>query len=77
MQRVLIGNIGFNAKFGSDIFLRTTKMGLNVLDACTKYKIKKVVTILTSCAYRSTSEELKENTFLSGVPDESVERPSG
>ena len=67
------GNIGFNKQFPADIFYRTTKMGINVLNACVDYRVKKVVSILTSCAYRSTEEPLKENTFLDGQPDQSVE----
>lgn len=47
-------------------------MGLNVLNACVEFKVKKIVNILTSCAYRSTLEILKEDTFLDGIPDDQV-----
>lgn len=67
------GNISFNKVYPQDIFFRTTTMGLNVLTACSEIKVKKVVSLLASCAYRSTDETLKENEFLIGNPDQSVE----
>ena len=67
------GNIKFNKLYPSDIFYNTTTMGLNVLKACAATGVKKVVTPLASCAYRSTDEELKENDFNIGMPDKSVE----
>ena len=67
------GNIGFNKLYPADIFYNTTIMGLNVLKACSLVKVKKVVSTLASCAYRSTNEELKEDDFWYGLPDESVE----
>ena len=67
------GNIRFNNLYPSDIFYNTTIMGLNVLKACALTGVKKVVTPLASCAYRSTNEQLKESDFNIGMPDESVE----
>ena len=67
------GNIRFNKLYPSDIFYNTTTMGLNVLKACAITGVKKVITPLASCAYRSTDEKLKEDDFNIGIPDESVE----
>ena len=67
------GNIKFNERYPSDIFFNTATMGLNTLNACAKTGVKKVVTLLASCAYRSTNEELKEYDFFLGMPDSSVE----
>ena len=67
------GNIKFNSLFPSDIFFNTTIMGLNVLKMCAKYNVEKVVTLLDSCAYHSTNNELKEEDFFLGMPDMSVE----
>ena len=67
------GNIGFNKLYPADIFYNTTTMGLNTLKACSLTGVKKVVSALASCAYRSTNEELKEGDFWHGLPDESVE----
>jgi len=67
------GNINFNKNFPSDIYFNTTIMGLNTLKACALLGVRKIVTPLTSCAYRSTTEELKEDSFHVGMPDISVE----
>ena len=67
------GNINFNKLYPADIFYNTTTMGLNTLKACAELGVKKVVSTLASCAYRSTDEELKESDFWVGLPDESVE----
>jgi len=67
------GNLNFNHKFPSDIFFNTTTMGLNTLKACAVLGVEKIVTPLASCAYKSTSEELREEDFNVGMPDASVE----
>lgn len=67
------GNIRFNKLYPADIFYNTTIMGLNVLKACAFSGVKKVVTPLASCAYRSTDDFLREKDFNLGMPNESVE----
>jgi len=67
------GNISFNKLYPADIFYNTTLMGLNTLKACAELDVKKVVSTLASCAYRSTDDELRESDFWVGLPDESVE----
>lgn len=67
------GNISFNKLYPQDIFYKTTIMGLNILLAASQNNIKKIVSILTSCAYRSTNFDLFEDDFLNGIPDETVE----
>ena len=67
------GNILFNKNYPADIFYNTTLMGLNVVKACATVGVKKVVTALASCAYRSTDDILVEADFNEGMPDESVE----
>jgi len=67
------GNISFNKLYPADIFYNTTIMGLNTLKACAETGVKKVVSPLASCAYRSTDKELRECDFWIGLPDESVE----
>jgi nucleoside-diphosphate-sugar epimerase len=66
------GGINFNKLLPATIFERTTEMALNVLTCCSMFNVKKVVTVLTSCAYPNTGQPLKEEEFLSGVPHESV-----
>jgi len=67
------GNILFNRDYPADIFYNTTIMGLNVIRACVSSGVKKVVTALASCAYRSTDDLLVENEFNIGMPDPTVE----
>ena len=67
------GNILFNKNYPADIFYNTTLMGLNVVKACASASVKKIVTALASCAYRSTDDALVESDFNEGMPDGSVE----
>lgn len=66
------GNIQFNSKYGADIFYKTTKMGINVLNACQRFGVKKCVSALTSCAYTPSDKPLCEEDFLIGIPHPSV-----
>lgn len=67
------GNISFNKLYPRDIFYRTSVMGLNTLLAASETGCGKIVSLLASCAYESTTDELKEENFLNGQPDASVE----
>jgi len=67
------GNIAFNSAYPADIFFRTSIMGQNVLRACAENKIKKVVSVLSSCGYKAGIDPLKEEEFLNGEPDPSTE----
>ena len=68
----LNGNIDYNAKYPSDIFATTTQIALNVLTTASKYKVKKVVSAISSCAYPE-AELLVEENFFSGEPHRSVD----
>lgn len=67
------GGIGYNLKQPATIYGETVYMGINVLSSAVAYKVKKVVNLLTSCAYAPTLEPLKEADFMTGMPDPSVE----
>jgi GDP-L-fucose synthase len=67
------GGIGYNLSHPAVIFGDTMMLNLNFLNACTIYKVKKVVNLLTSCAYAPSLEPLVEKDFLQGSPDSSVE----
>ena len=45
------GNIDFNLKYPADVFYETSLMALNVLNACQRYDVIKVLSVLSSCAY--------------------------
>jgi len=48
-------------------------MGVNTLKASAETGVEKVVSVLASCAYRSTNDSLREGDFNEGLPDKSVE----
>ncbi len=66
------GGIAWNESLPATIFERNTRMGLNVLNCASSYKVHKVVNILTSCAYPNLEEPLKEEWFLTSEPHSSV-----
>lgn len=67
------GNIQFNQKYPADIYYQTVQMNLNVLKFCQEQKVKKVVSILSSCSYADGSAVLEEKNFWNGLPHETVE----
>ena len=67
------GGIEFNQMYPADILYTNTIMGLNLYHACEYAQIKKLVSIMTSCAYPDTGmEELKEETFWDGKPNKTI-----
>lgn len=76
------GGIKFNSDKPADIFARNTTMALNVLEACKDFKVKKVVSVVASCAYpemmrreceyAQPREIMWEEEFFDGPPHPSV-----
>ena len=67
------GGIEFNHMYAADILYTNTIMGLNLYHACEYAQIKKLVSIMTSCAYPDTGmEDLKEETFWDGKPNKTI-----
>jgi GDP-L-fucose synthase len=68
------GNVQFNQKYPADTFYRTSQIGLNVLKACQDYHVKKVVSVMSSCAIADLGEKVLEETDLwKGLPNHSIE----
>jgi GDP-L-fucose synthase len=68
------GNVQFNQKYPADTFFRTTTLILNVLYACMSHKVKKVVSVMSSCAIADLPDTvLKETDLLLGSPNTSIE----
>lgn len=68
------GGIEWNKRYPATIFQKTVQMGLNVLGMCHRFKVDRVQSIISSCAYPNTdAEELKEEDFWSGASNPSVE----
>jgi GDP-L-fucose synthase len=67
------GGIEFNRMYPADILYSNTVMGLNVHHACEYVGVKKLVSIMTSCAFPDTGMEvLKEDTFWDGLPNKTI-----
>lgn len=67
------GGIEFNRRYGADILYDNTAMAINVHKACYRVGVKKVVSIVTSCAYPDNgAEEIHESTLWDGLPNETV-----
>lgn len=67
------GGISFNKELPMTIHYRTITMAMNIINAAASRGIKKVVSLLTSCAYPAKDGLLKEEDFLKGECHESVE----
>lgn len=68
------GGIAWNMAFPAQIFAQNTAMALNVLDACKNNGVRKVVSVVASCAYPAVtfSPECSEYSFLGEEPHETV-----
>lgn len=69
------GGIGFNATNPLDILLNNSRMNQNILECCHTYGVKKVVSLVASCAYPSGTwalHGLPEDKFFEGCPHDSV-----
>ena len=67
------GGIEFNRMYPADILYSNTTMGLNLHHACEYVGVKKVLSIMTSCAYPDTGMDLlKEETFWDGLPNKTI-----
>ena len=66
------GSISFNSTNKYDIFKDTVQIGLNTIDSCVKYGVKKVLFIVPSCALQPSDEESFEEDLFNGQPHPSV-----
>jgi len=67
------GGIEFNRMYPADILYSNTVMGLNLHHACEYTGVKKILSIMTSCAYPDTGMDvLKEETFWDGLPNKTI-----
>ena len=67
------GGIEFNRMYPADILYSNTVMGLNLHHACEYTGVKKILSIMTSCAYPDTGMDvLKEDTFWDGLPNKTI-----
>lgn len=66
-----VGGIGFNQARPADLIFDNAMMGLNVIDAASKAKVKKIVVAGTVCAYpKFTPTPFSEEDLWNGYPEE-------
>jgi len=66
------GGIEFNRKYPAQILEANIRMSLNVFDACKEFKVKKLVSIISSCAYPDGEELITEDSLFNGRSNDSI-----
>jgi GDP-L-fucose synthase len=66
------GGIAGNLKAPATIFHDNTVMALNILEASRKARVRKVLSVVTSCAYPQEHEVMREQDFFDGPIHETV-----
>jgi GDP-L-fucose synthase len=66
-----VGGIGLNREKPGELFYDNAIMGIQLIEACRRNKVKKVVVVGTICAYpKFTPVPFKEENLWSGYPEE-------
>jgi GDP-L-fucose synthase len=66
-----VGGIGFNKAYPGELFFDNATMGIHIIEACRRNKVKKVVVAGTICAYpRHTPVPFREEDLWNGYPEE-------
>lgn len=65
-----VGGIGFNQKYGGDLFYHNISMGINVIESARIAQVQKIVVLGTICAYPSVvNVPFKEEDLWEGYPE--------
>jgi len=67
-----VGGIQFGYKHFAELFTNNLQMTINILEACTYYKVKRLVNPISNCAYPGEQTLFKEENFWDGPLHESV-----
>lgn len=67
------GGIEFNRQHPIEILQNNVFMGLNLLKYCADFGVKKVISVISSCAYPDSKKILSEDMFESGPCNPSIE----
>ena len=67
-----VGGIGANQRAPADFWHDNLMMGLNVLEACRVWKVKKLIMVNTTCAYPKVPPHIpfREDDLFAGYPEE-------
>lgn len=66
------GGIGYNLEFPAKILVDNIRMSSNLFDACVEFKPKKVLSIISSCAYPNLDGEIEETQLHSGRAHDTI-----
>lgn len=67
-----VGGVGYNRVSNAEFFTDNVKININVLDACKDFKIKKLVSFLSTCIFpENASYPLTEEKIYMGKPHKS------
>lgn len=67
-----VGGLQFGTKHPAELFKNNLFMTLNLLEACNKFRVKRLVNPISNCAYPGDATLFKENEFWNGPLHESV-----
>lgn len=67
-----VGGIQFGYKHPAELFSNNLKMTLNLLEACHRFNVKRLVNPISNCAYPAQATLFKESEFWDGPLHESV-----
>lgn len=66
-----VGGIGYNQVHPYSLFFDNIQIGINLIDAAIKYRVKKFIQLGTVCAYpKFTPVPFQESTLWDGYPEE-------
>ncbi|MEG1523725.1 MAG: NAD-dependent epimerase/dehydratase family protein [Clostridia bacterium] len=67
-----VGGIQFGLKHPAEMFRNNLLMTINLLDACQRYDVKRMVNPISNCAYPGEATLFKESEFWDGPLHDSV-----
>ena len=67
-----VGGIQFGLKHAGEMYYNGILMQVNLLEACRKYKVKRLVNPISNCAYPGEATLFKESEFWNGPLHDSV-----
>ena len=67
-----LGGVHFGIKHAAEMFTNNMEMQINILEACRKYKVKRLINPIGSCVYPGHLEVYEEDRLWDGPIHESV-----
>ena len=67
-----VGGLYDNMKYNYDYYIQNSRMNLNVIEACKKFKVKRLINVLSTCIFPDNCElPLQSKDILKGPPHDS------